>query len=128
MSLIDRTITSEERELLRAMAADAATDKLIRQRAQVVITALDTNSVDQAATASGLSRTTVRKVIQEYNVGGLKSLIPVPVPRGGDFLARYDQGFWAERLVRVFLDRSVTARAIPYGTSRSEIGLDIISR
>ena len=41
-------------------------------------------------------------------------------PRGGDFLARYDQGFWAERLTRVYLDRSKLFRAIPYGTSRSE--------
>ncbi len=52
-------------------------------------------------------------------------MLSIPVPRGGDFLARYDQGFWAERLTRVFLDRSTHARAIPYGTSRSEPFTDL---
>jgi hypothetical protein len=125
MSLISRAATPEERDLLVAMAEDPATDKRTRQRAQAVVTALGTNDLKQAVTASGMSRATVRKVIQEYNAGGLRSLITVPVPRGGDFLARYDQGFWAERLVRVFLDRGTRARAIPYGTSRSEPFTDL---
>jgi hypothetical protein len=85
MSLINRAVTPEERELLIAMATDATTEKKTRQRAQVVITALDTGDLDQAVAASGLSLATVRKVIQEYNAGGLRSLIAVPVPRGGTF-------------------------------------------
>lgn len=125
MSLITRAVTPEERELLLAMAADTSIDEKTRRRARVVVTALDTGDLNQAVAASGLSRGTARKIVQEFNAGGLKSLIPVPVPRGGDFLARYDQGFWAERLVRVFLDRSPLARAIPYGTSRSEPFTDL---
>ncbi len=49
----------------------------------------------------------------------------IQAPRGGDFLARYDLGFWAERLTRVCLDQSKDYRAIPYGTSRSEPFTDI---
>lgn len=120
MSLISRAVTPEELELLLAMAEDPATDKRTRQRARAVVAALDTSDLHRAVTRSGMSRTTVRKVIEAYNAGGLKSLIAVSAPRGGDFLARYDQGFWAERLVRILLDRSTRARAIPYGTSRSE--------
>jgi hypothetical protein len=56
---------------------------------------------------------------------GWKALLTVQAPRGGDFLARYDNGFWAERLTRAYLDQSKVYRAIPYGTSRSEPFTDI---
>jgi hypothetical protein len=61
-----------------------------------------------------------RRWITEYNEQGWKGLIHTPSPRGGDFLARYDNGYWAERLVTTLLDKDRSSRAIPYGTSRSE--------
>lgn len=122
---IDGEITPEEQELLRAMAGDEGVDPKTRRRAQAVVAFLDTGSLQTAADASGFSRTTVRKIIHQYREKGWESLITIPVPRGGDFLARYDQGYWAERLARVFLDRSTFARAIPYGTSRSEPFTDL---
>lgn len=125
MASINREITPEEHDLLRAMAGDAATDDRTRRRAQAVVTFLETGNYAGAATASGLSVATVRKILRAYNEKGWQSLLSVPVPRGGDFLARYDQGFWAERLTRVFFDRSTRARAIPYGTSRSEPFTDL---
>jgi len=63
---------------------------------------------------------TAAKWVDQYNAGGWQSLLSVQAPRGGDFLAGYDQGYWAERLVRTCLDLSRTTRAVPYGTSRSE--------
>src|SRR6266436_4135728 len=117
MLQITREVTPEERELVRTMATDAATDDRTRSRAQAVAKFLDTGSLAEASTVSGISASTVRKIIQNYNAGGWQTLLVVPFPRGGDFLARYDQGFWAERLVRAVLDRSTTCRAIPYGTS-----------
>jgi len=117
---ITRHVTDEERQLLRAMACDAASRDLERKRAQAVLTFLETGSLAAAAGAASLSEATVRKWIGIFDEQGWQALLVVPQPRGGDFLARYDQGFWAERLVRGCLDRSRTHRAIPYGTSRSE--------
>lgn len=125
MAPIDGEITPEEQELLRAMAGDEGVDQRTRRRAQAVVKFLDTGSFAMAAAASGLSAGTVRKIIAIYREKGWQSLISIPVPRGGDFLARYDQGFWAERLARVFLDRSTHSRAVQYGTSRSEPFTDL---
>jgi hypothetical protein len=80
-----------------------------------------------AAQAVSLGVGTARKIIDVYNGGGWQALLRVQAPRGGDFLARYDQGFWAERLTRVCLDQSQRYRAIPYGTSRSEPFTDLHS-
>lgn len=109
---ITREATPEENDLLRTMASDTATDDRTRRRAQAVVGFLDTGSLKQAALSSGIGVSTVQKIIRQYNEKGWQSLISVLAPRGGDFLARYDQGFWAERLVRVFLDRSARCRAI----------------
>lgn len=125
MTPIDGEITPEEQELLRAMAGDEGIDEKTRRRAQAMVTFLDTGNFADAAAASHLSPATVRKIVALYREKGWQSLISIPVPRGGDFLARYDQGFWAERLVRVLLDRSAHSRAIPYGTSRSEPFTDL---
>lgn len=127
MAPIDGETTPEEQELLRAMAGDEGVDQRTRRRAQAVVKFLDTGSLAEAAAVSGFSAGTVRKIIAVYREKGWQSLISIPVPRGGDFLARYDQGFWAERLARVFLDRSTQSRAIPYGTSRSEPFTDLDS-
>ncbi len=125
MPLIDREVTPEERYLLRGMASDEGIDDRTRRRAIAVVTVLEKDDLAAACTSSGFSRGTVREVLRKYNEAGWQTLLSIPVPRGGDFLARYDQGYWAERLMKVFLDRSTRARAIPYGTSRSEPFTDL---
>lgn len=117
---IARQVTSEERQLLRAMATDAASKEIERKRARAVLTFLETASLTAASEAASLSEATVRKWVQLFDEQGWQALLVVPQPRGGDFLARYDQGFWAERLVRGYLERDRSHRPIPYGTSRSE--------
>jgi hypothetical protein len=61
-----------------------------------------------------------RRWIDAYNADGWKGLLSIQSPRGGDFLARYDNGYWAERLVTNLLDTDAAHRVVPYGTSRSE--------
>jgi hypothetical protein len=118
-------VTPEEQELLRGMANDEGVDSRTRRRAIAVVTFLETGNILDAVRASKFSSATVKKIISAFNEKGWQSLISVPVPRGGDFLARYDQGFWAERLARVYIDQSKVVRAIPYGTSRSEPFTDL---
>jgi hypothetical protein len=125
MSPINREVSAQERELLRTMAGDAATDEKTRRRVQAVVAYLETDDHSSAAEASRFSLATVRKIIQAYDERGWQALLSVPFPRGGDFLARYDQGFWAERMVRAYFERSARYRAIPYGTSRSEPFTDL---
>jgi hypothetical protein len=125
MSLVDRELTPEEREVLNGIANDAGAGELTQRRAQAVVVFLRTSDLKKAAKASRFSIPTVRKILKVYNDKGWQSLLSVPSPRGGDFLARYDNGFWAERLTRVFFDRSNLCRAIPYGTSRSEPFTDL---
>jgi hypothetical protein len=125
MIQITRKTTPEESQLLRSMADDEATDDRTRRRAKAVVAFLESGDVGKASKASGLSKSTVQKILKEYDQRGWRALLSVLAPRGGDFLARYDQGFWAERLVRVYLDRSANCRAIPYGTSRSEPFTDL---
>jgi hypothetical protein len=125
MSEINREISAEERELLRTMAEDGAADEKTRRRAQALVSFLETGNFKKASSVSGIGIGTLRKIIKNYEERGWQSLISVMFPRGGDFLARYDQGFWAERLVRTLLDKSARFRAIPYGTSRSEPFTDL---
>lgn len=122
---IEREVTDEEHELLRTMATDVATDEHTRKRAQAILAFLETEDTTATAERSGLSVGTVRKVIRLFNESGWQGLITVQSPRGGDFLSRYDQGYWAERLARAYLDNSRDYRAIPYGTSRSEPFIDL---
>jgi hypothetical protein len=112
-------ITPEEEKILDTMASGGADEKT-QKRALAVLAFLRSNDLRTAVSASGLSRSTVKKVLAEFELKGWQALLTVSAPRGGDFLARYDQGFWAERLVRGYLDLSSTQRPIPYGTSRSE--------
>ena len=117
---IEREITTEELKLLQVMSGDMASSEPTRKRALAILEFLGTGNRVVASERSGLSAGTVSKVIRLFNESGWQSLIEVLSPRGGDFLSRYDQGFWAERLARVYLDNSRNYRGIPYGTSRSE--------
>jgi hypothetical protein len=117
---IKRTITPEENKLLRTMASDPGTDIKTKKRALAVVSFLDAKDLKVASSESGIAQATIRKILRAFEVGGWQALLSVSAPRGGDFLARYDQGFWAERLIRVYLERSTMFRPIPYGTSRSE--------
>lgn len=117
---VERKVNDQERELLHAMASDVATDKNTRKRAKAVLIYLETGDLSEAVARSGLSIATVRKQIQRFDECGWQNFLTIQSPRGGDFLSRYDQGYWAERLARLYLDNSNKYRAIPYGTSRSE--------
>jgi hypothetical protein len=122
---LTRTVTDEDREFLEAMAADVAGDTKTRNRARLILTVSGGTTLQEAAVAVGLGRETARKVVELFDAGGWKALLSVQAPRGGDFLARYDQGFWAERLAKACLDQSKVYRAIPYGTSRNEPFTDL---
>jgi|GEM_PF-1507990 len=118
--LMTLQVTPEEKKVLETMASDVGTDLKTQKRALAVLAYLESVDIAKAVAASGLSKATVRKVLADFESKGWQGLLSVSAPRGGDFLARYDQGFWAERLVRGYLDGSTTHRPIPYGTSRSE--------
>ncbi|MEW6228057.1 MAG: AccI family restriction endonuclease [Bacillota bacterium] len=122
---VEREVTDEERTLLRAMATDAAIDDRTKKKALAVLTFLETKDLSAASERSNLSIRTISKTIHLFDEDGWRSLITIQSPRGGDFLSHYDQGFWAERLVRVYLNKSRDYRAIPYGTSRSEPFTDL---
>jgi hypothetical protein len=117
---LDAEKARQDRDFLTAMTTDEAGDQRARKRAALILALLDGADLPTAAEQAGLSAGTARDKLRLFNEGGWKALLTVQAPRGGDFLARYDQGFWAERLVRACLDQSRDYRAIPYGTSRSE--------
>jgi hypothetical protein len=118
---IQRAVSAQERAYLQAMAADVAGDDKARKGAEIILAILDGDNRLSAATAAlGVTRGTARRWAARFDRGGWKALITVLPPRGGDFLARYDQGYWAEQVVTACLDRSALYRAIPYGTSRSK--------
>ncbi len=118
-------LTPEEHALILNISQDQGTDEKTRRRAKAVVAFLECGNIEDAAAASGFTKPTTKKIIEKFTKFGWQSLLTVLAPRGGDFLARYDQGFWAERLTRVLLDRSSFVRAIPYGTSRSEPFTDL---
>jgi hypothetical protein len=122
---IRRDFSDEEYQLLQAMAGDVAVDERTRKRAQAVVAFLETKDLQTAVQRSGLSTSSVWKAVRLFDEGGWQALITVQAPRGGDFLSRFDQGYWAERLARAYLDNSQNCRAIPYGTSRSEPFTDL---
>jgi len=122
---IQREVTGEERELLHAMATDVTVDERTRKKAKAVLAFLETGDFSAAVKRSDLSGGTVSKAIRLFDERGWQGLITVQSPRGGDFLSRYDQGYWAERLAPAYLDNSRDYRAIPYGTSRSEPFTDL---
>jgi hypothetical protein len=107
-------------ELLTAMAGDAATDDRTRKRARAVLSYLATGDITEAAKHAEVTKPTARTYVKKFEETGWQGLITVLPPRGGDFLANYDQGFWAEQLARTYLDNNRDYRAIPYGTSRSK--------
>jgi hypothetical protein len=118
--VLDAVKARQDSEFLNAMAADAAGDDRTRKRARLILSMFEGLGLAQAAQQVGLSVATAKTKLRQFNEGGWKALLSVQAPRGGDFLARYDQGFWAERLLRACLDQRRDYRAIPYGTSRSE--------
>jgi hypothetical protein len=124
---VDKQRGREDRDFLEAMATDIAGDAKVRARAALILQMLSGSDLATAAKKVGMGLGTARDKLLKFNVGGWKSLLTVMAPRGGDFIARYDQGFWAERLTRVCLDQSKSYRAIPYGTSRSEPFTDLQS-
>ena len=67
-----------------------------------------------------MDSTGARRWLEAYNSDGWRGLLTIQSPRGGDFLARYDNGYWAEHLVTNAFNTDISNRVIPYGTSRSE--------
>lgn len=124
---LDAAKAAEERGFLEAMSTDLGADENTRARANLILRLSEGADLKTAAEQVGLSVATARDKVKQFNSGGWKSLLTVMTPRGGDFLARYDQGYWAERLARIYLDQSTTHRAVPYGTSRSEPFTDMHS-
>lgn len=124
---LDTEKAKEEHVYLEAMATDTGLDKHTRARASLILSLSDGADLKTAAAVAGISEPTARNKVKDFNSGGWKSLLSVMAPRGGDFLARYDQGYWAERLTQDYLDQSATHRAVAYGTSRSEPFSDLRS-
>jgi hypothetical protein len=124
---VDAVKAQQDREFLEAMATDLGGDDKTRGRAKLILAMLAGADLESAAAQAGISLNTAKEKIRLFNAGGWKALLTVMAPRGGDFLARYDQGYWAERLARLYLDQSKVYRAIPYGTSRSEPFTDMQS-
>jgi hypothetical protein len=117
---LDTDKARQDREFLEAMADDDAGDDRTRKRARLILAMLGGADLKSAAKAAGLTESTAREKLLQFNGGGWKALLAVQAPHGGDFLARFHQGFWAERLTRTCMDQSQECRAIPYGTSRTE--------
>jgi hypothetical protein len=117
---LDIAKAQQDRAVLTAMITDEAGDESMRKRARLIVALADGSELKAAAEHAGLGVGTAREKLRRFNEGGWKALLTVKAPRGGDFLARYDLGYWAERLSRACLDQSKSSRAIPYGTSRSE--------
>jgi hypothetical protein len=117
---LQRPTTEDERALLDAMASGRAGSRHSPKRAKLILALLDGQSLRDAARKAEMPTATARDWRDRYNEGGWANLLDIGTPRGGDFLARNEIGFWAERLVTRSLDGSNTHRAIPYGTSMSE--------
>jgi hypothetical protein len=124
---VDVVKAQQDREFLEAMTTDFGGDEKTQARAKLILAMSGGADLATAVAQAGISVATARKKVEQFNAGSWKSLLTIMAPRGGDFLARYDLGFWAERLTRIYLDRSVEYRAIPYGTSRSEPFTDMQS-
>ena len=118
--IIPLEITTKELRILEAISTYEGYDKKIGKRAKAILAYGRATDEKIAAKESDLTVQTFRKVLDSYKKSGWQALITVQAPRGGDFLARYDQGFWAEKLTRRYLDASKSHRAVPYGTSRSK--------
>lgn len=115
-----RELTEQELKLLKLMADDEAQEKNTRRRAQTILAINATQDIALGSKRAGVPLQTAKKYVASFLEFGWQGLVTTPSPRGGDFLTRYDQGYWAERLVKDLLERDKQYRAIPYGTSRSE--------
>ena len=117
---LDVEKAEQAREFLEAMTTDVAGDEKVKNRARLILAMAGGADLGTAAQQVKMSLATARAKVRLFNASGWTGLLTIQPPRGGDFLARYDLGYWAERLTRVCLDQSKDYRAIPYGTSRSE--------
>lgn len=124
---VDAIKAQQDRAVLEAMVTGHGGDDKTRARAKLILAMTAGADLEAGARQAALSVHTAKDKVRQFNAGGWKALLTVTAPRGGDFLARYDQGYWAERLTRGCLDRSTRYRAIPYGTSRSEPFTDMQS-
>jgi hypothetical protein len=90
---IDAEKARQDREFLEAMASDVAGDEKTKKRARLVLAICNGADLETAARQVSMSTSTARAKLRLFNEGGWKALLTVQAPRGGDFLARYDQGF-----------------------------------
>lgn len=119
-TVLTREVTSQELDILETMAENEATDDSTRKRVRAILSFRETGSATKSQRETGIGAGTIRKAVRDFNEGGWQNLLVIQSPRGGDFLFRYDLGYWAERLVLACLDEDRDYRAVPYGTSRSE--------
>ena len=116
---LTRHTSADERQFLEAMAEGHGPDRHAAKRAKFILALLDSADVGTARQQTGMDSAGARRWIEAYNTDGWKGLLGIQSPRGGDFLARYDNDYWAERLVTNAFNTNTEYRAIPYGTSRS---------
>lgn len=117
---ITRATSADEHQFLSAMAEGHGPDRHAAKRAKFILALLETGDVRSARARAKMDNQGAKRWIDEYNADGWKALLSVQPPRGGDFLARYDNGYWAERLATTACDTDALHRAVAYGTSRSE--------
>ena len=117
---LTRATSTDERQFLTAMAEGHGPDRFAARRARFILALLDSGDVRIARAQAGMDSAGARRWIEAYNAEGWKGLLSIQSPRGGDFLARYDNGYWAERLVTNVFNADSIHRSLPYGTSRSE--------
>ncbi|HUE69279.1 MAG TPA: hypothetical protein VMP01_00155 [Pirellulaceae bacterium] len=117
---LTRPTSVDEHQFLEAMAEGHGPDRFAAKRARFILALLESGDVRVARKQSAMDSAGARRWIQAYNAAGWKGLLSIQSPRGGDFLARYDNGYWAERLVANLFNSDAAHRVIPYGTSRSE--------
>lgn len=119
---VDREKVEEGLEFLETMSEDAnvAGDERARQRATLILELYQGADLASAAETAKLTEATAKKWVASFNAGGWTALLTVMAPRGGDFLARYDIGLWAETLALEYLSSCRSHSPLQYGTSKSE--------
>lgn len=124
---ITRSDLDAQQQPLRVKVDDSALDDKTKKRANLILGMLGGVSFKDAAEAAELKPTTGRRWVNEFNERGWEALVSIGVSRGGDFLSRYHQGYWAEQVARSCLERAAATQPVPYGTSHSEPFTDAAS-
>src|SRR5437867_2331889 len=96
---LTRTTSADERQFLQAMAEGHGPDRHAAKRAKFILALLESGDLKAARKQTGMDSTGARRWLEAYNSDGWRGLLTIQSPRGGDFLARYDNGYWAEHLV-----------------------------